>query len=631
MNCILLTTKNNRESLYCNDSGFKPINKFKQRKLSLDTFSKKIQKEVSFNGLSRSLGKRAFEYVSEILELRAKYPKANGWVGSMPREWLEKISKHKRKSEIKNFYAQLGKIVSKLRNADQNAESVNAASAQINDLFRRAEILAPNKNVNLKSLGSGKFGTAYLLDGTQYVIKIFHHPTCADNLSGNRIEANRAIYCRNNADNAVRIINPEGENRNELAKFYFADIDNGYIISEYIHNCKKSTKRETNFDLIGLEPTDFEEGRNRQCGYIYDYGEFKISQPILAKNKTARYIYTKIYKAPTEKRVQLWHEIYSKKKKSNDILIGLVEPLKLIASEKVRTNLFIKMAKHSDNTVKEALAYNLYCLPEEKRAEWFEKLADGADNIVKEALAHKLDCLHEDRRKEWFEKLAERADDSVKRVLASNLKCLPKNKRLEWFEKLADGANNTVKEALAHNLYYVPEDERVNWFIKLAQGADNPIKNALAKQLYCIPKSQKEVCFVILEENADDVVKEALAYHLSFLPEKDKRIIWFVKLAKDANNFVKKVLAYALDCLPEERREEWFEKLLEGADNSAKKSLVRNLHSLPEDKRAGWFIKLAKEDTNNYLRGVLDNELYYMPEKDKEECRKTSAVFGHIL
>ncbi len=609
---------------------------------------------ISFQGLTGNLGKKAYANTGEIKEEVEKYPKSNGVAGSIPSDWVNKIPKGERREKIKQLYKDFDKAVDELRNKDFSLRAQKETSVKLTAAMHEAGILSNEENINLKYLDEGDYGRVYLIESNnneqnnRFVIKIFRKKVRHDKSHNTHIEINKGMYWQKQFGKET-----------DRTNFYFGDIESGYMITQYVDKNMPGPKRKSSPELIGITYIDKEYGRNQINGHYYDYGGFKISSPILANNKTARYIARKMEKTSPDKRLQYFKDILNNKKTCNynDKIIGLAcclfllekkdrlgcfnqleegadsklkealaENLKDLPEEDDRKNAFNQLIERADNKVKEGLARNLNCLPKgEFRINAFNQLIKGADNKVKEGLARNLNCLPEGEfRINAFNQLIERADNEVKEALAGNLKYLPEGEfRINAFNKLIEGADNEVKEALGWSLKYLPKgDDRINAFKQLIEGADNKVKEVLAENLIDLsPGDDRINAFKQLIEGADNKVKEALAGNLKYLSPGDDRINAFKQLIEEADNKVKKALAWNLiDLSPGDDRINAFNQLIEEADNEVKKALARNLYCLPEKSRINAFKQLI-EEADNEVKKALAQSLYHLPRDDIDECR----------
>jgi len=420
-----------------------------------DQFVKSLN--INFEGLTKSLGKRAFPDEDSIIAEIEKYPNPNGIVGNLPAEWIEKIPKEERKDKIKNLYASFGQILSDLRIKGQfKKENIEEASNQLNKSLHNAGILTGDQKIVLKKLGPGKFGTAYLLNENfdkdkkynKYVIKLFHNIQAENHYHGNYIESNRAMYWLKNAGKQT-----------QRARLYFADLKNGFMVSQYIDEFIEKPKKKAFPKLLGIFA--FDDNISNKIGeYYVEYGGMGIVNPILTNNKIARRINKMIFYTPENKRTDLWNKLYKDNSNNDDILASLALAITYLP-EKEQETCFEKLSQRESNLVKEALAYSMKILPDNSLLKYFEQFSQNITNPVKVALIDHLKRIPANERSDYFKLFAENADNSVKIALIRKLRLLPEKERSGYFKLFAENADISVKQYLNHSLSDIPLDEQL--------------------------------------------------------------------------------------------------------------------------------------------------------------------------
>lgn len=426
--------------------------------LAMNSFNKYL---VNFtgSGLGNTLGKKAYKKAYLVKEEVMKRAQANRVVGNLPfewifksqkgesssKKWMEKIPENEREAKIKEFYDNFRNAIKDFR----NDEDMQTLTERLNYAFHKAEIINPKENLTLGELNGGDYGKGYRLDGIfdgNYVIKIFHKNNELNDRHGNYTEIARYIYLQKNAGK-----------KTQRVPFYFGDIDAGYIVEKFIgSNTPEYKGRIVPERNYGLYNTDLDPGNkehNKIKGYDIEVGGLEIlpEMELLSNNKTARFVYNRLYKLSEDKRE---YEIYKflgmeKYRNNKDIKLGIIMAIELLP-KKIRIKYINKFLNDSDNEVKKALAYSLRCLPKEDTIEPFTKLLEGAHNAVKEALAYNLDCLPEKASLVPFIKLSDRADNDLQLLLAYKLECLPKEAQPEQFIKLRENSENNVKRVLGY-------------------------------------------------------------------------------------------------------------------------------------------------------------------------------------
>jgi hypothetical protein len=513
---------------------FEHNNFFEKKNLSKDKFMKSNDNNPSFQGLSNKLKDGLFSQ-QEIKEFINKYSKSNGWIGSIPGEWEEKIRikfnlpRKEHSEKVKGFYNELGKIISDLRESGQTDGSINNFSTQINQLMHKVGILSEKEKINIEKLGSGGFGTGYKLgvenDPNQYVIKVFHEISKNNDIHGNPVEANRGIFVRNYAHEPNESNGNEANNY-QFTRFFFGDTKAGYILEQHIGVDKKPPKNILNPELFGVKLEDSSptaNGKNSINGYNIEYGGMKIKLPFLSTNSIARNIFEEIYKIPQEERANLWDDIYLHKHYGNKkhTFIGLAESLRLL-NPVDRICKFEQLFNQNDNTVNEALAYSLYHFHPKEIFERVQKMVVIADNKVLEAFVNNLDQIHGKYRIDSFILIADIADNKIKKKLIDKLYSFPKNERTDCFKKLSENADNDIKKILADNLGGVQIEDRFECFKILSKSGNFNVNKSLAAYLDYLPKDNVFEGFKLLAYMADKNVKKVLQEKLRYLSENER-------------------------------------------------------------------------------------------------------------
>jgi hypothetical protein len=593
-----------------------------------DEFIKKSHRNPSFQGLSNKLKDGLFSK-QDIERFIKKYPKSNGWIGSIPKEWEDKIKlkfnlpRKEHSKKIKEFYDELGGIITELRYFNHENDAVLASSKKINQLFKNTGIVSEKEEIEFFKIGGGSFGIAYQLgvkdDLNQYVIKVFRELTSNNEKHGNPIEANAGIFVRTVANEPCES-NGNKANKCQFARVFTADTRIGYIIEQHIGDMKELPENFIDFKRLGVELHDSSstaDGFNSVNGYNIEYGGMKLTNPFIAQSKIVREVLENICNKDTREVTKVWDDIYLHKLYGDktQVLIGLSESLKYLKQED-RFSRFNKLANINDINIDKSLANllgNTNLLPEEQQFIAYEKLLVGADNEIKEILADKIYSLPEDKRFTAYEKLLDSADSELKQSLADNIFSLPEEKQFIAYDKLLVGADNEIKKSLADNICSLSTDKRFIVFEKLLVGADNKIKEILADKIYLLSEDERFTAYEKLLVAADNEIKKSLADNICSLST-DKRFIAFEKLLVGADNKIKEILADKIYLLPEEKQFIEFEKLLVGADNELKQSLADSICILPIEKRYTAFEKLFDADDKEIIQSLAVN-IFSLPEE----------------
>jgi len=510
---------------------------------------------VNFTGLNRTISKTVYKTLDEMKAQVANFPKSMDVVGNLPSEWVNKIPKDARKTTIKALYQNVKTIIKELREKD----NIEETTKKLNNAFHEAGVIDENENLLMKKLSSGVFGTGYHIKGIfddNYMIKMFKSSDSGpwgSERHGNCPEICRAAFWQKNA----------GKNT-QMVRFYFGDIDAGYMVNKYIDKTK--TPICNNYvapEIYGLSSVDADgkeviNGHNKICGYQDDFGGLVISMPELIRNRKAQKGIKKILNAPLDKKAELI--------KNADSLV-----LRAVA----------EYAKSCNNILVKIPATNI----------------ENAGKRVKKVSAVAAKYAGETEKVIYLNLLAENSNNKMKRILVDYIKDLPRQKRYTFFDSLAENADNEVKKALAEHLAYFSGPEKTIRFKKLAQNADNSVINALIGHIYCLPVEgpERAVYFKQFVENADNQIKIALADKFDCLPETE-RAAYFKQFADNADNDIKKALIDNIEYLPEGERVQYFEQWADGADTDLKEALKDKIESLPKSSRAAFSKLLTKND-----------------------------------
>jgi len=406
----------------------------------LNSFNKYL---VNFTGLNRTLSKRAFATAEEVKAEVIKHVRSNGIFGNLPKEWIDKIPKAERAEKIKQLYAEFKQSIKSLR----DIKGLNRVSAELNNSLLSAGLIEKHASLELEYLGRGSFGTGYRLRGVlndECVIKVFKSSdsitgVSKPNFHGNYVESNRVAYWQKNAGRKTQKVG-----------FHFGDIDAGYIVmKKYIDESTPVCKKSIPEAFYGLSYNWREKQNNSICGYDIEYGDLEIISE-LANNKTARYLYKKLYQLPEDERLCEFERIHRKalSQKNPDMLVALPSMIVLLPCSE-HLNQFKKFSCLPDNRVKAALAYRLGSLYLDGFINPFKEIIEGADGRVKKILVKSLFYSPQSERCEPFKKLAENADDELKELLMKELYLLSESDRAEHAELSEKGINDKVNNIIS--------------------------------------------------------------------------------------------------------------------------------------------------------------------------------------
>ncbi len=297
---------------------------------------------IAFNGLNRVISKKVYSEVDLIKNEIIKYPKSLGIIGNIPPQWVDKIPYDLRKGLIKDLYKSFNEAINGFR---KNHE-IETLEKNLSTAMRKARIIKSNESVKMKEILSRAHGSTWVLSGIfndSFLIKIFHEKEenmLSSCIHGNYAELNFAQYWKKNA----------GKN-NQRVNFYFGDTDAGYMINRFISKDQpKYSGKIVPESIYGL--TSFDNGvENNIKNYQVDYGGIYNACENLNHNKTARYIYKKVYNAPENERIKIFNKMLKDKKIRNnsDANIGFSYAINLLPRNEQTENLFLNFYNPNNN------------------------------------------------------------------------------------------------------------------------------------------------------------------------------------------------------------------------------------------------------------------------------------------
>ncbi len=252
----------------------------------------------NFTGLTSNL-KRTILNRNEIENALKMYPEANGFVGSLPYDWISMISKEKRGEVTKEFQEGFSEIIDKLN----THLTTRKATKKLQQLLTNIGITTPNETIKLKYCGSGDFSTVYKLtvNKQNYALKIFNNDAIKVNNSfGNMLEQNNALYI--NAKKGT-----------DWSKFYFGNLKDKYMLTDYISWSDKKPSKEIDLSKKGVEYIDYSI-ENYKNGVNIDYGGIECQPDFPMGDKIAIKTINKLKKLCTEYRLKEIEKIENDKK-----------------------------------------------------------------------------------------------------------------------------------------------------------------------------------------------------------------------------------------------------------------------------------------------------------------------------
>lgn len=476
--------------------------KFKEKPLKEDVFIKptnslNIEPQITFNegkefinlkgNLNGTFRKKAFSSVNEMKDEVLNHNGSGGIVGNLLHEWVEKIPKGDREKTIKGIYSSFKSSVNKFNQnlreleiisssghfddavrINKNADFQNALqnfSRELDEILHNAGVVKESEKLNIDFLGSGVAGAGYHLKGIgddQYVIKLFNGLTNGSH--GKYAELNRAAYWEKHVGKT-----------NPMAKFYFGDVDAGYMVNRYIGKETPECTKKLFLRIYGFNSKEMAvaaSGKNKMRGYGIDFGGWKVVSQALNGNKTAQYVCEKICNLPEEKVLDEWKNFkwrnHLKLRKYNDdkgVAIGLASTIDLLPMES-RVEGFKILMKNSDETIQNILANSIGILPENAKAECFKILAKNPVSTTKEILMDNIEYLPKEDLFECIKPLIENANKELKENLLYYIDNFAEHEQAEFLKKLAENGN---KDFVSKKVMEVFQKEEQNKYLEMLE------------------------------------------------------------------------------------------------------------------------------------------------------------------
>ena len=272
--------------------------------------------QASFKGVTNKLSKAIYMHPEEELrEYLLKRGDKNAIVGELPGFITRKLDKaHMPESikEILNTFAQVANEIRDFKPATFHEWEIGRSQETVDKLKRvlsKYNILRKDDDFDLEYLGKGGKGKVFKISGLRdldhfdeddFVIKVFYTNDLGESYSHHGVysEINAASYWMRNI----------GFDTNR-GKFFFGDLNNGYMVNKFIDEDVRLPKRKINFEKLGFYFTDENAGmgHNSIRGYFYDWGGCTLNKnfvnlkdPVL--RRTRNYIMT----IPANERLAEW-------------------------------------------------------------------------------------------------------------------------------------------------------------------------------------------------------------------------------------------------------------------------------------------------------------------------------------
>lgn len=393
---------------------------------------------IPFTGLTKALSGKLYELSTEIVEKL----KRNGIVGTLPEEWINTIPKESKTEDIKDIYEGFADAANALMLDCDTAikyyydykdnpnelkplleDKLDRASNLLKETLVKHKIIDTNDPLKIEYLGIGLHGCGYKFEvaGKKYVIKSYHdypkEELLTNNHHGPYIETNRATYINKHFLHS------------QYAKFYFSDLNNNYMIIQFIDKNTDKPKATINEQDHGFQYNDLgdKEKYNLINNYLIDYGSISIKSKILANNKTAQWVHNKVVDKKTSTgNHKEWDKLYklalqNKVPNCHDILLGLVDTVRYLPEEhrETRALKFIESTNFDENFKLQLIDYIIpdealftfhikanFELKEDQQFSAIEKLIMNSNKKVKTALINKIKTIDPSIRFALFKKLS---------------------------------------------------------------------------------------------------------------------------------------------------------------------------------------------------------------------------------
>ncbi len=488
---------------------------------------------ISFSGLTKKMKRQMYiDGKKDILNIiNQRDPSQTDYIGQLPPGIFYKLPKENREAAIKEILSVFDTSAIEIRSYRSGITSsqkeyknrrADSTVEKMKKVFEKYDLIEPDQEFDIEFLGRGDYGSAFLLKGLydhttndQYILKVYH---VADKgpewhrykSHGNYAEPNTGAYWMNKWGRDT-----------QRGKFYFANIDAGYLVENRMDYTIPPPKRMVNEYTKGAKLTDEElampNGHNKCNNYSYDLGGVRVVNRVKNKSKTACYVLERIKNTPKKERSLEWWKIYNLKHLDMEQKkAGLALAIKYMEEP----DEYIKVCLQEElPMVDMGLAYVLKYLPHKKAKKLFEELMmrnDIPTQIVlmneipllarNQRIADKYDDLDvpkdqvDPKKIEAFYKIAEKHANILSiEHLASYVHLLPDEKIMKEFHKLVKREDDRVYERLLHKIRIVNEKEfPVNLKLEMINILKQHVKEPYLKQ-----KTEETRIFVIRSTQDD--------------------------------------------------------------------------------------------------------------------------------
>lgn len=466
-------------------------------------------RQTNFTGLTKRLSHEVYiDGKKDILEIinerdnKAQVHK-NTYVGQLPPGMFYRLPEDKaeRVAAIKEIMETFNECAPEIRKyiPDRNAtrdeyrnKRPQSVVEKMRNLFEKYDLLDENEEFNIEYLGQGDYGKAFRLrglkkdtvDNDEYVLKIYH--TTDKDREWHRFKSHGCFAEPNIAAYWMKNIGRD----TQRGKFYFANIDAGYMVTNFIDDSKPKCKKEVEEYDYGLKLTDealkkIPYGHNKINGYSIDWGGVRVVNKVKNENKTARYILRKVENAEPENSYRIWKDFVkgdsAKGLDKDSVSAGLALATKCAASQPQLRAMLIYLSTLHGNVTDEARAYALKYYPTSLMSRYFEqymstfdehkqvrvmnempllaKIVDGDKNKLKDNIDISRREINPEKLLDLYLIAKKNAKGVAKEHLASYVHLLPKNRIMPEFNWLVNLHDNDVYDRLLHKMIIVLEDE----------------------------------------------------------------------------------------------------------------------------------------------------------------------------
>src|SRR5574344_1003173 len=448
----------------------------------------------NFTGLTKVMKRQVFiDGKKDISELLGKRDSSkNTHVGELPPFIFYALPKENRPHIIKEFFDTFDKTSDEIRNFKPSLSSPageyknkrpQASVDRLKNLFNKYNLLENPDKFDMEYLGEGEYKKAFKLTGIkdekrneEYCFKIFHlvdkTPEWHKYKShGNFAELNIVAYWK-------KAVGQE----TQRGKFYFGDINNGYMVDRFVDETIHSPQRlidEYNYGIKITDEVKAQSGHNKLYGYSIDAGGSRGVNRIKKGSKTARYVLSLIKEARYEEREALWYRILNDKKLDKaQKQAGLAISIKHLHMSN-KENFVKKCLAFNQPLADMGLDYMLKYLPDEQASKYFEILMKRKNPKTQTVLLNEIPLISRhmleretlddldvprgeinSQKIEQYYKIAQKyVLPEVEEHLASYIHLLPKDKIILEADNLVAKHNYNINDRLLHKIKFVSEDQ----------------------------------------------------------------------------------------------------------------------------------------------------------------------------